>query len=206
MVIAATNSGSGFIGGAIHGLGFKGGVWVKPPVVPAILPPIFAPKGLKVVQWLLASAAAAALIDGWSRIVAEPVPDVEDIARDLREAMEEAQRILSKGRKLSPYGKTTKKSPPSVPPVKGPQDYYVGPDLVKRIGKDIAEEPQTKELPDTEDERKTQRRTRRKRKEKVRSWFERRYSLALNSKNQLMLLPKELERAQRAVRRRNNAK
>lgn len=192
MVIASTNTGSGFIGGAVDlGIPHLRGPG-QPPVVPNILPPLMTGRLPGIVRILAGLGATAAIIQAWSRIVAEPVPDLDDVARDLREAMEEAQRIFRKGAKRLPYGKTSKPTPPRRPIPGGPQTLYVGPDIFKKIGTDVAEQPGTKELPDPE--QNTERRTRRKKKkERIRVWFERRYSVAWDSKNKWMLLPKQLE-------------
>ncbi len=199
MVIAATNIGSGWIGGGV-GLGVDSPRGPgQPPVIPNVLPAPMTRQGA-VVKILIGIGATAALIDGWSRIIAEPVPDIDDVARDIREAVEEAQRMLRGGR--ARYGKTTKPPRRAAPPVKGPQDFYLGPDIFKKIGTDVAERPETKDLPDPETD--TNRRTKRKKKERVKAFFERRYSVRLGSRNELMLLPRELEKARRATRRRNN--
>lgn len=201
MVIAATNTGSGFIGGGI-GLGIphpRGPG--EPPVVPAVLPQIFPGARVGVVVKVLAALGmTAAIVDGWSRIVADPVRELEEVAEGIREAMEEA---LRRGRNGTRYGRTTKKPEPRRAVPGGPQTLYIGPDIYKKIGTDVAEMPETKELPDPETG--TERKTRRKKKKSAVTWFERRYSVRLGSKNQLMLLPKELDRAQRAQRRANNA-
>jgi len=200
MVIAATNTGSGFIGGGI-GLGIphpRGPG--EPPVVPAVLPlPVTRTGG--VVKILAGLGMTAAILDGWSQIVAAPVRELEEVAEDIREAMEKA---LRGGRNGTRYGKTTKKPEPRRPAPGGPQTLYIGPDIFKKIGTDVADMPETKELPDPETG--SERKTRRKKKKSAQGWFERRYSVALGSKNRLMLLPKGLEKTQRVERRRKDAR
>ena len=193
MSVIPANSSMFFMGGTVMGPTFEPPTPDSPFKAPVAVPVAPVPGPALIVR-LLATAAGASVITGAvSKVIAEPLPDVEEVAEAIRRAMEEAIQKAKRGK----GGTTTPPPPkgpgkvggrrrPSIKPFIGPA--IAGTTLIPKIATELMTEAQ--EQPEPERRRRTRRRPREK---TMSAWFERRYSARKGSKNRWMFIRRNLE-------------